>query len=74
MLFGDTTGVSSTPEKLSTLFDGTRLSFTATAEVNLAYGHGWQVSRDRRVMAGVGGSRAASTRRTLSPMPSQSMS
>ena len=54
VLFGDTTGVSSTPEKLSTLFEGTRLNMLATAEVNLAYGHRWDANPVRSVMAGVG--------------------
>lgn len=54
ILFGDTTGVSSTPENLSTLFDSTVLNFTSTLEFNLAYGKEVWRDADKRLNLGLG--------------------
>ncbi|MFT7587892.1 MAG: hypothetical protein ACI959_000097 [Limisphaerales bacterium] len=54
VLFGDTSGVASTPEKLSLLFDGTNLSYSATAEINIGYGFKLAEGKDYKVLAGIG--------------------
>lgn len=54
LLFGDTTGVASTPQKISSLFKGTRIGLTTTAEFNIAYGQELWSNYDYRLLGGIG--------------------
>ncbi len=53
-LFGDTTGVASVPERISGLFDPTRIGLIATIDLNVGWGGEVWRQGDRRLYAGVG--------------------